>query len=100
MASFNDLLKKYRYEVTNQDPEEWLRNADYAGEELIDTLQEYQKNKDADQFMAYIIQAMNEYFMYADDRYEKRKALNQQQSNPDEESFDQAVTNKINKFSS
>ena len=99
MASFNDLLKKYKYEVTNQDPEEWLQNADYAGEELIDNLQEYQKNKDADQFMAYIIQAMNEYFIHADDRYEKRKALKQQQSNPGE-SFDQAVTSKINKFSS
>ena len=99
MASFNDLLKKYKYEVTNQDPEEWLQNAVYAGEELIYNLQEYQKNKDADQFMAYIIQAMNEYFIHADDRYEKRKALKQQQSNPGE-SFDQAVTNKINKFSS
>jgi len=55
---FNQILKHYKYEVTNQDPKDFVMSADLAAEELIDNLKEFLTNKDVDMTMSYVIQAM------------------------------------------
>ncbi len=88
--TFSELFKKYKNEVTNQDQDEWLQNADYAAEELRDNLNEYVQNKDADQRMSAIIQALNEFFMYHDEKYDKRQESMKR--------FDVNVQDKISEF--
>ena len=89
---FTQLIKKYKYEVTNQDPEEYTQSADYAIENLVENLNLFLKNQDVDMHIAYLVQAMNDHFEYHLDRYNKRKQRNSQ--------FNDAVDNQIERFSS
>lgn len=91
---FTQIIKKYRYEVTNQDSEEFIQNADYAAEELIDNLKQFTTNKDVDMSMSAIIQAMNHYFEDQLDRYNKRQARNNNSQ------FENTVSDQIKRFSS
>ena len=91
---FTQIIKKYRYEVTNQDSEEFIQNADYAAEELIDNLKQFTTNKDVDMSMSAVIQAMNHYFEGQLERYNKRQARNNNSQ------FESAVSDQIKRFSS
>jgi len=42
---FTQLIKKYKYEVTNQDPEEYTQSADYAIENLVENLNLFLRTK-------------------------------------------------------
>jgi len=104
--TFSELFKKYKNEVTNQDQEEWLQNADYAAEELRDMLNEYVQNKDADQRMSAIIQALNEFFMYHDEKYNQRQESRKRTDNNFKDArrpgyggaFDVNVKDRISEF--
>lgn len=89
---FNEIIKKYKYEVTDQDPEEFIQNADLAAEALIDNLVAFLEKKDADMTISYVIQAMNDYFGYELDRYNKRQSRNSQ--------FESTFSDQIKRFSS
>ena len=89
---FNQIVKHYKNEVTNQEPEEFVMSADLAAEELIDNLKEFLTNKDVDMTMSYVIQAMEHYFDFQLDRYNKRQARNSQ--------FENTVSDHIKRFSS
>ena len=53
MANFNDILKHYKNEVTNQDEQDWIMGADLAAEELSDDLKPFAQSKDPDQTMSH-----------------------------------------------
>ena len=74
MANFNDILKHYKNEVTNQDEQDWIMGADLAAEELSDDLKTFAQSKDPDQFISIIIQTMAHYFDIQLQRFEERQA--------------------------
>ena len=76
MANFTDLIKKYKNEVTNQDPEVYEMNATYAAEELEGIASKYAEKVNADLIMAGVIQAVTQYLNEQDFYFEKRKARN------------------------
>jgi hypothetical protein len=85
MANFNDILKHYKNEVTNQDEQDWIMGADLAAEELSDDLKTFAQSKDPDQFISIIIQTMAHYFDIQLQRFEERQARKEFPA-PEEES--------------
>ena len=73
MANFNDILKHYKNEVTNQDEQDWIMGADLAAEELSDDLKTFAQSKDPDQFISIIIQTMSHYFDIQMQKFEERQ---------------------------
>ena len=73
MANFNDILKHYKNEVTNQDERDWIMGADLAAEELSDDLKTFAQSKDPDQFISIIIQTMSHYFDIQMQKFEERQ---------------------------
>lgn len=76
MASFNELIKHYRNQVTNQDPEDYEMSATHAAEELEGIASRYAEQVDADMTMSIVLQAVTHYLDIQDDKFEKRKARN------------------------
>mgnify|MGYP003665659197 CR=1 FL=1 len=70
---FNDILKHYKNEVTNQDERDWIMGADLAAEELSDDLKTFAQSKDPDQFISIIIQTMSHYFDIQMQKFEERR---------------------------
>ena len=85
MANFNDILKHYKNEVTNQDEQDWIMGSDLAAEELSDDLKTFAQSKDPDQFISIIIQTMAHYFDIQMQRFEERQARKEFPA-PEEES--------------
>ena len=73
MANFNDILKHYKNEVTNQDEEDWIMGSDLAAEELSGDLKTFAQSKDPDQFISIIIQTMSHYFDIQLQKFEERQ---------------------------
>ena len=71
--NFNDILKHYKNEVTNQDEQDWIMGADLAAEELSDDLKTFAQSKDPDQFISIIIQTMSHYFDIQMQKFEERQ---------------------------
>ena len=76
MANFNDLIKHYRNEVTNQDPDDYEESATHAAELIEGMASRYAEQVDADMTMSVILQAVAHYLDEQDDKFEKRKARN------------------------
>ena len=76
MANFNELIKYYRNQVTNQDPEDYEMSATHAAEELEGMASRYAEQVDADMTMSIVLQAVAHYLDEQDDKFEKRKARN------------------------
>jgi len=76
MANFNDLIKHYRNEVTNQDPEDYEESATHAAELIEGMASRYAEQVDADMTMSVILQAVAHYLDEQDNKFEKRKARN------------------------
>ncbi len=74
MANFNELIKYYRQQVTNQDPDEYEESAAYAAESIEGIASKYAKKVDADMTMSTVIQAVAQYLDEQDFYFEKRKA--------------------------
>ena len=76
MANFNELIKYYRNQVTNQDPEDYEMSATHAAEELEGMASRYAEQVDADMTMSIVLQAVAHYLDEQDNKFEKRKARN------------------------
>ena len=76
MANFNELIKYYRNQVTNQDPEDYEMSATHAAEELEGMASRYAEQVDADITMSIVLQAVAHYLDEQDNKFEKRKARN------------------------
>lgn len=76
MANFNELIKYYRNQVTNQDPEDFEQSATYAAELIEGMASKYAEEVDVDMTMSIVIQAVAHYLDVQDDKFEKRKARN------------------------
>ena len=79
MANFNELIKHYRNEVTDQDPEEFVMSATYAAESIEEMASKYAEKVDADMTMSIVILAVAHYLDVQDEKFEKRRARNSAQ---------------------
>ena len=79
MANFNELIKYYRNQVTNQDPEDYEMSATHAAEELEGMASKYAEKADADMTMSIVLQAVAHYLDVQDDKFEKRRTRNAEQ---------------------
>jgi len=73
MANFNELIKYYRNQVTNQDPEDFEMSATHAAEEIEGMASRYAEQVDADMTMSIVLQAVAHYLDVQDDKFEKRR---------------------------
>jgi len=74
MANFNELIKYYRNQVTNQDPEDFEEAATRTAELIVGMASRYVEEVDADMTMSIVLQAVAHYLDVEDDKFEKRKA--------------------------
>ena len=100
MANFNELIKRYRYQVTNMDEEDYVMAGDAAAAELANDLTQFEEQLDPDMTMSIVIQAMQDYFASQLELFEKRKArkagFSAQNSEVSGESVKQVTRNNTN----